>query len=65
MGDVKLTPRETADLLDKLDGAIDQASGAREQLIQAMAEREQPPDAHRALSKSKRAIPPRRRGKLG
>ena len=61
MGDVKLTPRKTAALLDKLDGAIDQVAGARRQLIEAMAERQHSNLELSSAPKSKRKTAPRRR----
>ena len=39
MGDVKLTPRETAAILTKLDDGLRNVTEAREQVIQAMADR--------------------------
>ena len=61
MGDVKLTPRKTAALLDKLDGAIDQVAGARRQLIEAMAERQNSNLELSSTPKSKRKTVRRRR----
>ena len=39
MGDVKLTPRQTAAILTKLDDGLRSVSDARAQVIQAMADR--------------------------
>jgi hypothetical protein len=39
MGDVKLTPRQTARLLTHLDEGVRQMTQARDQLIDAMAQR--------------------------
>jgi hypothetical protein len=39
MGDVKLTPRETAELLDTLDDTAKSLGEARSQLLDAMAKR--------------------------
>jgi hypothetical protein len=39
MGDVKLTPRQTARLLTHLDEGMRQLASARDQLIDAMAQR--------------------------
>ena len=39
MGDVKLTPRETAAILTKLDDGLRTVTEARAQVIQAMADR--------------------------
>jgi hypothetical protein len=39
MGDVKLTPRQTAAILAKLDDGLRCVSDARDQVIQAMADR--------------------------
>lgn len=41
MADVKLTPRETAALLNKLDESVDSVQEARQQIIEAMASRRQ------------------------
>ena len=39
MGDVKLTPRQTADLLTKLDEGVRSVTEARNRIIAAMAAR--------------------------
>lgn len=39
MGDVKLTPRQTADLLTKLDEGVRNVTEARDRIFTAMAER--------------------------
>jgi len=39
MGDVKLTPRQTAALLNTLDEGLKSVEDARHQVIEAMAER--------------------------
>ncbi len=39
MGDVKLTPRQTAALLDKLDDGLRSVADARLAVIEAMADR--------------------------
>lgn len=39
MGDVKLTPRQTADLLTRLDEGLKNVAEARDRIIDAMAER--------------------------
>jgi hypothetical protein len=39
MGDVKLTPRQTARLLTLIDDGVRQLTAARDQLIDAMAQR--------------------------
>ena len=56
MGDVKLTPRQTAAILTKLDDGVRSVADAREQVIQAMADRraERPEPAKREPSRIKR-----------
>ena len=56
MGDVKLTPRQTADILTKLDDGVRSVADAREQVIQARADRrlERPEKAKRHSSGRKR-----------
>jgi ParB-like chromosome segregation protein Spo0J len=39
MGDVKLTPRQTAAILDKLDEGLRSVTAARTAVIEAMADR--------------------------
>lgn len=39
MGDVKLTPRQAAAMLNKLDEGIRSVTDVRDQVIQAMADR--------------------------
>ena len=56
MGDVKLTPRQTARLLTYLEEGVRQLSQARAQLIEAMAERA----VRRPAIRSKRAADARR-----
>lgn len=54
MADVKLTPRETAAILTKLDDGLRNVTAAREQVIQAMADRraEEPPKARQPGGRS-------------
>ena len=60
MADVKLTPRETAQLLTRLDESLKSVTEARQQLISAMAERRQAP---KPVSSASRAVArPRKRG---
>jgi hypothetical protein len=56
MGDVKLTPRQTAAILTKLDDGVRSVADAREQVIQAMAERraERPEPEKREPSRTRR-----------
>ena len=56
MGDVKLTPRQTAAILTKLDDGARSVADARQQVIQAMADRraERPAKATRQPSGRKR-----------
>jgi hypothetical protein len=56
MGDVKLTPRQTAAILTKLDDGVKSLSDARDQVIQAMADRrtEKPPRSTRAPTRTRR-----------
>ena len=56
MGDVKLTPRQAAAILTKLDDGARSVADAREQVIQAMADRraERPEKAKRELAGRKR-----------
>jgi hypothetical protein len=56
MGDVKLTPRQTAAILTKLDDGAKSLSDARDQVIQAMADRrtEKPPPSTRAPARAGR-----------
>jgi hypothetical protein len=56
MGDVKLTPRQTARLLTFLDEGVRQLSHARDQLIEAMASRA----AKRPMGRPKREVGNRR-----
>jgi hypothetical protein len=42
MANAKLSPKELADLLDKLDEAQQKVESARDQLIRAMAARRRP-----------------------
>jgi hypothetical protein len=56
MGDVKLTPRQTAAILTKLDDGVKSVSDARAEVIQAMADRraERPPRTARAPARTPR-----------
>ena len=56
MGDVKLTPRQTAAILMKLDDSVRSVSDARAEVIQAMADRrvEKPPKNSRKLTRAAR-----------
>jgi len=56
MGDVKLTPRQTAAILTKLDDSVRSVSDARAEVIQAMADRrvEKPPKSSRKLTRATR-----------
>jgi hypothetical protein len=54
MADVKLSPRETAAILTKLDEGVRNVTAAREQVIQAMADRraEAPPKSRQPGGRS-------------
>jgi len=56
MGDVKLTPRQTAAILTKLDDGLRSMLDARAQVIQAMADRrtEKPPKGPRTPARATR-----------
>ena len=56
MGDVKLTPRQTAAILTKLDEGLRCVSDARAAVIQAMADRrtEKPTRGARTLARATR-----------
>jgi len=58
MGDVKLTPRQTATILTKLDEGLRSMSDARAAVIQAMADRrrEKPPTSSRAPARATRKL---------
>jgi len=59
MGDVKLTPRQTAAILTKLDEGLRSMSDARAAVIQAMADRrrEKPPTTSaRATARATRKL---------
>jgi hypothetical protein len=55
MGDVKLTPRETSQLLTHLDEGVRKVVDAREQIIDAMARRTTRPDAERETATPRRS----------
>ena len=57
MADVKLTPRQTAEILSRLDEGARNVEEARKQLILAMAERTVTP----AAAQRKRPSPPARK----
>ena len=56
MGDVKLTPRQTAAILDKLDDGLRSVTDARLAVIEAMADRrsEKPAEPPRTRKPSSR-----------
>jgi hypothetical protein len=58
MGDVKLTPRQTAAILTRLDDGLRNMSEARAQVIQAMADRrtEKPPKGSRVPARATRKL---------
>jgi hypothetical protein len=57
MGDVKLTPRQTAAILNKLDDGLRSVTDARLAVIQAMADRraEKPSEAPRPRKSSRKS----------
>ena len=59
MGDVKLTPRQTADLLAKLDEGIRSMTAARQRIITAMAERSTGLPARAPRARTRRPRKPR------
>ena len=59
MGDVKLTPRQTAAILAKLDDGLRSVSDARDQVIQAMADRRTKKPTRRARSPGRTAPKPK------